>query len=185
MTRVRPTVFLDVRDPATHRALVRVCERAGWARSAAPIPLAAVVADQLPGPPPRRVDVLVVEPTPAASHVAVDAFAAGRVRAVVAASEPDTLPRALELARAGYGIVPRLVVEAADRLPALSPRLHRVLQHVLRGRTNAAISRSMAQSLSSTKRDVSTLLDLFDAPNRQVLVVTAMRLGIRPSHGAP
>ena len=181
MTAPGPTVFLDVRDSGTCLALVHACEHAGWSRCATAVPRAALVADQVVANQHRRVDALVVEPTPAASRVAVDAFTAGRVLAVVAANEPHTLPLALELARAGYGIVPRIVVEAADRLPELAPRLERVLQLVLRGRTNAAISRTLAQSLSSTKRDISQLLQLFDAPNRSVLVATAMRLGIRPA----
>ena len=183
MSPAAPAVYLDVRDAGTCLALLHACEHAGWSRCTTAIPRAAVVADQLGTDGHRPVDALVVEPTPAASRVAVDAFTAGRVLAVVAANEPHTLPRALELARAGYGIVPRSVVEAAERLPTIPPRLDRVLQLVLRGRTNAAISRTLAQSLSSTKRDISQLLQLFDAPNRSVLVATAMRLGIRPGPG--
>ena len=183
MTAAAPTVFLDLRDATTCLALVHACETAGWARSRVPEPRAAVVADQLVTHVHRRLDALVIEPTPAASRLAVEAFTGGRAASVVAATEPHTLPRALELARDGYGIIPRIVVEAAERLPEIPPRLERVLQLVLRGRTNAAISRTLAQSLSSTKRDISHLLDLFDAPNRQVLVAAAMRLGIRARGG--
>lgn len=183
MTSGSPTVFLDLRDAATCLALVHACEAAGWTRSNVPTPRGAIVVDQVVVPVHRRVDALVIEPTPAASRLALEAFTAGRVLAVVAAGEPHTLPPALELARAGYGVVPRRVVEAAERVPQLSPRLDQVLQLVLRGRTNSAISRALVQSLSSTKRDVSSLLQLFDAPNRQALVATAMRLGIAPRGG--
>ncbi len=175
-----PTVFLDLRDTTMQRALVHACEAAGWSRTSAPTPSTALVADRAPTAGRPALDALVIEPTPAASHAAVEAFTAGRVRAVVAATEPHTLPRALELVRSGYGIVPRLVLDAADRLPALPARLERVLQLVLRGSTNAAISRVVNQSLSSTKRDISALLRLFDAPNRQALTATAVRMGVRP-----
>ncbi len=178
-----PRVFIDLRDASIRPALLHACEAAGWSRTAAPTPSTAVVADQLSGPAPRPLDVLVIDPTPASSRLAMDAFAAGRVRAIVASTEPHTLPRALELALAGYGIVPRVVVEAAERLPEIPARLERVLQLVLRGRTNMVISRALNQSLSSTKRDISMLLRLFDASNRQALIAAAMRMGIRPGGG--
>ena len=141
--------------------------------------------DQLVTRAPRPLDVLVTDPTPASSRLALEAFTAGRALAIVASTEPHTLPRALELARAGYGIVPRVVVEAAERLPEIPARLEQVLQLVLRGRTNVVISRALGQSLSSTKRDMTMLLHLFDAANRQALIAAAMRMGIRPGGGLP
>ena len=180
-----PRVFIDLRDTSIRPALLHACEAAGWSRTAAPTARTALVADQLVTRAPRPLDVLVTDPTPASSRLALEAFTAGRALAIVASTEPHTLPRALELARAGYGIVPRVVVEAAERLPEIPVRLQQVLQLVLRGRTNVVISRALGQSLSSTKRDMTMLLHLFDAANRQALIAAAMRMGIRPGGGLP
>jgi DNA-binding NarL/FixJ family response regulator len=131
------------------------------------------------------IGVLVIVATPAASRRALEAFTAGRIRAVVDASEPEELPIALRLLRQGLGVVPTRVVEAANRVPVLRPRLERTLQLVLRGQSNRVIARAVHESEATAKRDVAELLRLFDAPNRMALAATAIRLGYPIDAPAP
>ncbi len=173
-------MYLHLHDQATRLALVYACEEAGLRQLRAPKHDTVVVSDQLVTMAGHGVDVLVVEPTPAACQRGMAAFVAGQARAVVAATEPASLPQAVALCGAGFGVVPRLVVDAAARMPNLPPRLQHILELVLRGRTNHDIARTLHLSLSVTKRNVQTLLQVFDAPNRQGLVAAAVRMGIRP-----
>ena len=173
-------VHLDVADPTLRFALAHACHEAGWPRSAAAAADAWLVNDRVPAPG-AVADVLVVPLTPLACRRALDAFAAGLVRAVVPSDEPWALPPALDLAGTGMGCVPHGLVEQAQRFPPLRPRLERTLHLVVRGATVAAMSRALHQSPSSTKRDIAELLRLCDAPSRVALAATVVRLGMPPS----
>lgn len=173
------TVHLEVVDTTLRYALSFACDAAGWVRSPVARRGVAQVGDRVPSEAaPTTLDVLVVQPTPLACRRGLDAFSAGRVRALVSADEPEELPRALELRRSGVSSVPCTLVDAALRFPVLRPRLERTLQLVVRGATVASISRALHQSPSSTKRDIGELLRLFDAPSRLALATTALRLGV-------
>lgn len=173
-------VHLDLADAAVRFALSFALDQAGWVRAAERGPGTAVVADGLGddahAPP---LDVLVLTPTPAASRRALDALLAGRVRSIVSSDDPAGLPAALEGGRAGLQVVADGVVAAAQRFPALTPRLDRTLLLVVRGRGNRDIARLLQVSEATTKRDVTDLLRRFDAPNRVALATAALRLGWR------
>lgn len=176
-------VHLDLCDTATRFAFSFAADQAGWSRTAGPARDVTLVADRLSAradAPP--LDVLVLVASPVASRRAIDAFTAGRVRAVVSSAEPESLPTALEGARRGLSVLSTEVVEAAQRFPPLTGRLERTLHLVIRGRPNRDIARELRQSEATTKRDVAELLRRFDATNRVALAATALRLGL-PADG--
>lgn len=174
-------MHIDIHDVAVRFALSFAVEQAAWRRATAPAADVALVADRVPVRPDLPpVDVLVVAPNPAASRAGLDAFTAGRVRAVVSATEPASLPLALENGRHGLGVVSRSVLSAAHDFPRLTPRLDHTLRQVMRGRSNREIARGLCQSEATTKRDVAELLRHFDVTNRVALAAAALRLGIGP-----
>jgi DNA-binding NarL/FixJ family response regulator len=176
-------VHLDVADRSVRYALSFAVDQAGWIRTRRRGPDVATVGDRLlqaPDAPP--LDVLVVHPVPALSRAALEAFAAGSVRAVVTTTDPSALPRALEASRRELCLVSRAVVESAQGFPVLTARLERTLHLVVRGRQNRDIARDLGLSEATAKRDVAELLRRFDAPNRVALAATALRLGL-PTDG--
>jgi DNA-binding CsgD family transcriptional regulator len=180
---LRPSVFVDIRATTLRLAMAFAVEEAGWTLTLRAAEGAARVSDRLPlGSPEPPLDVLVVPPTSSASRRAVDAFAAGIVRAVVPTTTPRDLPHALELVGRGLSVLPTAMVDAALGWPALRPRLEHTLHLVLRGCTNRHIAAATHQSEATVKRDVAELLRLFDAPNRLALAATATRLGYEPTH---
>lgn len=178
------TVFLDLQDLTVRMALAFAVDEAGWVRSPVAAAGAVHVGDRVLAEPAPPLDVLVTTTSPAACRRAVDAFAAGSVRAVLRATDPSGLPAVLHLARRGLGVVPAAVVEAARGFPVLPPRLERTLGLVLRGWSNQVIARHLHQSEATTKRDVADLLRRFDAPNRVALAAAAIRLGVHPAGGS-
>ena len=183
MTGAEPPrlVHLDLHDTATRFALSFAVDQAGWTRVADAATAHARVTDRLVvRPDAPAIDVLVVAPTPASSRRAIDAFTEGLVRAVLATTDPQGLPDALDAGRQGRNLVSGAVVQAAQGFPSLSPRLERTLLLLVRGRANRDIARELGQSEATTKRDVADLLHRFDAPNRVALAATAWRLGLSP-----
>jgi DNA-binding NarL/FixJ family response regulator len=178
-----PTVYVDLLDTTQRLAMTFVAGEAGWVGAPSVGSADLHVADRLAEEAAPPLDVLVVPAVPAPSRRAVDAFTTGRVRAVVDAAVPDELPIALSLLRTGLGVVPTRIVDAANRVPALRPRLERTLQLVLRGQSNRVIARAVHESEATAKRDVGELLRLFDAPNRLALATTAIRLGYQLDPG--
>jgi len=180
--RHRPSVFVDIGPTTLRLAMAFAVEEAGWTLSPRATDGAARVCDRVPrGSPEPPLDVLVVTPTSSASRRAVDAFAAGNVRAIVWTTTPRELPHTLELVGRGLSVVPTAVVEAALGWPALRPRLEHTLHLVLRGCSNRHIAAATHQSEATVKRDVAELLRLFDAPNRLALAATVTRLGYEPA----
>jgi DNA-binding NarL/FixJ family response regulator len=183
MTGAQPPrlVHLDLRDLATRFALSFAVDQAGWTRVGDRTGAHARVADRLaPLPDEPALDVLVLAPTPANSRRGIDAFTSGLVRSVVASTDPQALPDALEAGRKGRNLVSGSVLQAAQGFPSLTPRLERTLLLLVRGRANRDIARELGQSEATTKRDVADLLRRFDAPNRVALAATAWRLGLSP-----
>ena len=181
----QPSVFVDLVDTTQRVAMSFVAHEAGWAPARSARSADVHVGDRVLDSSAPPLDVLVIPAAPAPSRRAVEAFTTGRVRAVVDAAEPDELPIALSLLRSGLGVVPVRVLEAANRVPALRPRLERTLQLVLRGQSNRRIARVVHESEATAKRDVAELLRLFDAPNRLALAATAIRLGYQLEPAEP
>ena len=77
-------------------------------------------------------------------------------------------------------LVPERVVELATLAPALNRRQQETLRLVAQGRSNQAVAMAMRQSLSTVKRTLSELLDVFDVPNRAALLSAAAALGFVP-----
>jgi DNA-binding NarL/FixJ family response regulator len=183
MTRAEPPrlVHLGLRDLAARFALSFAVDQAGWTRVNDGSRPHARVADRLVVAPDQpALDVLVLAPTPANSRRGIDAFTSGLVRAVVASTDPQALPDALEAGRKGRHLVSGSVLQAAQGFPSLTPRLEHTLLLLVRGRANRDIARELGQSEATTKRDVAELLHRFDAPNRVALAATAWRLGLSP-----
>jgi DNA-binding NarL/FixJ family response regulator len=171
-------VRIDLEDSSVRFALCYAVERAGWIRTRRGGAGVASIADRVSDAADEPIDVLVVPPTPAASRGAMDAFARGAARAVIAATDPAAVPRALEAVRLGLCTVSQSVAVAARDFPSLTPRLERTLLLVLRGRRNKEIARDLRLSEATVKRDLAELLHRFGVPNRVTLVATALRLGL-------
>jgi DNA-binding NarL/FixJ family response regulator len=61
--------------------------------------------------------------------------------------------------------------------PRVSERQVETLQLLAAGRSSRAIAQALRSSESTAKRDISELLQLFDAANRTALVTAATSLG--------
>jgi DNA-binding CsgD family transcriptional regulator len=171
-----PPVQIEVANLTLRLALCFVAEDAGYPRGMSADAL--VVSDTIPpGDGDRPVDVLVVDTRPVACQRAIGAVSAGTARSVICTDEPDRLPLALRGLEEQVSIVPRRVIECANRAPALSARLLGTLQQVAAGASNQKIATATHASVSTVKRDFAHLLDLFDAPNRLALTAAAIRLG--------
>ena len=176
-------VHLDLSDTAMRFAFSFAVDEAGWSRTAGPARDVTLVADRLttrPDAPP--LDVLVLAPSPVASQRAIEAFTAGRVRAVVSSGSRTRCRAPSRELVGGLSVLSTAIVEAAQRFPTLSGRLERTLHLVIRGRPNREIARELHQSEATTKRDIAELLRRFDATNRVALAATALRLGL-PADG--
>ena len=172
---LRP-VQIDVSNVTVRLALCFVAEDAGYVRGSSSE--AITVSDSLPmGEAAVPVDVLVIDARPVACQRAIGAVSQGTARAVICTDEPGRLPAALRAVNDELSVVPQRVIECANRAPTLSPRLLRTLQLVAGGASNQAIARATHESVSTVKRNVAHLLELFDAPNRLTLTATAIRLG--------
>jgi DNA-binding NarL/FixJ family response regulator len=176
---LRP-VQIDVSNVTVRLALCFVAEDAGFVRGTSTGAL--TVSDMLPaGDTSVPVDVLVIEARPVACQRALGAVSQGTARAVICNDEPDRLPAALRAVHDDLSVVPQRVIECANRAPVLSPRLLRTLQLVANGASNQTIARATHESVSTVKRNVAHLLELFDAPNRMALTSTAIRFGYQLS----
>jgi DNA-binding CsgD family transcriptional regulator len=171
-------VHLSIADTTLRLALSFVLDDSGYRRTHDPKAATVVVAtafglgaDRLP------IDVLVVPPFPASAHAAMDAVNKGLARGVLSATDPLRLPFTIEAVLSGVVVVPIEVVDAANGAPQLGPRLEDTLRLVLDGCSNNVIARRLHQSESTVKRDITELLEAFDAHNRAALVSVASRLG--------
>ena len=171
---LRP-VQIDVSNVTVRLALCFVAEDAGFVRGTSSE--AITVSDTLPAGDGVAVDVLVIDARPVACQRAIGAVSQGTAKAVICNDEPDRLPTALRAVSDDLSVVPQRVIECANRAPVLSPRLLRTLQLVASGASNQVIARATHESVSTVKRNVAHLLELFDAPNRMALTSTAIRLG--------
>jgi DNA-binding NarL/FixJ family response regulator len=172
---LRP-IQIDVSNVTVRLALCFVAEDAGFVRGHSTE--AITVTDTLPGgDAPAPIDVLVIEARPVACQRAIGAVSQGTARAVICNDEPDRLPAALRAVTDELAVVPKRVIECANRAPVLSARLLKTLQLVASGMSNQGIARTTHESLSTVKRNVAQLLEVFDAPNRMALTSTAIRLG--------
>ena len=169
-------VQIDVANMTVRLALCFVAEDAGFMRGNSDE--AITVSDTFPaGDAVTPIDVLVIDAQPVACQRAVGAVSSGAARAVICTDEPDRLPAALRAVSDDLSVVPQRVIECANRAPVLSPRLLRTLQLVAGGSSNQTIARATHESVSTVKRNVAQLLEMFDAPNRMALTATAIRLG--------
>jgi DNA-binding NarL/FixJ family response regulator len=168
---------VDVESVVVRLALLHITEGAGWAtcdhtdRDCS----CARIADRCPSE--GRVSVLVVRDEPAACQDAIAAIVQGRAGSIVLWNEPGALPIALDAIAERSTLVPTRVFDLASEAPQVSDRQRRVLRLMAAGRSNQAIAQSLRQSLSTVKRDVAELLDLFDVPNRAALISASGALG--------
>lgn len=102
--------------------------------------------------------------------------------------EPESLLTVLDGFGHGTVVLSRRVIDLAAAAPAVSERQLRTLRLVAMGRSNHGIASSLGQSVSTIKREIAELLQVFDAPNRAALLTTAAELGFvgqcrHPAHG--
>lgn len=187
--QVDAEVRIDVESVVVRLALLHVAEALGRSRCSHQARCACPqVADR--GAPGSVIDVLVTHDDPLSCQRAIDAAMDGRARAVVLWDEPHALGLALDAVARRSLLLPARVLELAASAPRLSARQERTLRLVALGRSNPAIAASLHQSLSTTKRDLAELLEVFDVPNRAALMSRATALGFgclsasaRPSPG--
>jgi DNA-binding NarL/FixJ family response regulator len=172
---LRP-VHIEVSNVTVRLALCFVAEDAGFVRGSSTG--AITVSDTMPSAhAPAPVDVLVIAARPLACQRALSALSQGTARAVICNDEPHRLPAARRAVNDELSVVPHRVIHCANRAPILSARLLRTLQLIAKGASNQNIARVTYDSLSTVKRNVTQLLEAFDAPNRMALTSTAIRLG--------
>jgi DNA-binding NarL/FixJ family response regulator len=174
--RERGTIAIEVSSVVVRLALLHVTEEVGWCpcRHPAPCPCVRVTDDAVrSGPAP----ILVVRDRAAECLEALRALTDGRVRALVLWDEPETLVAALEALGHDACLVPRRVIELAASAPRLSHRQRATLRMLALGRSNRLIASAQQQSLSTAKRDIAELFDLFDVTNRAALTSAASSLG--------
>jgi DNA-binding NarL/FixJ family response regulator len=167
-------VDIDVADTTLRLALCFVAEDSGWQRGPTDDRALLVSTRARAG---TTVHVLVVEPRPADCKAAIEAVASGRALAILCADEPDRLAMALDAARAGFALIPGRVIAAANAAPTLDGRLRETLSLVAAGNSNASIARTLHESESTAKRDVATLMRLFDVTSRRALAGVAAQAG--------
>jgi DNA-binding CsgD family transcriptional regulator len=169
-------VRIDVTNLTVRLALCFVAEDAGFPRGSSSE--AMTVSDTIPaGEFAVPIDVLVIDARPVACQRAIGAISQGSARSGICNDEPDRLPSALRAVNDHLSVMPRRVIECANRAPVLSSRQFRILQLIAAGASNQKIATTTYASLSTVKRDVAHLLELFDAPNRLALTAAAVRLG--------
>ena len=172
----RGTLVLEVSSVVVRLALLHVAEQAGWQRCGHEDRCRCVVVTDRP-PTGYARHVLVVRDVPADCQAGLDAVMEGRACSVVLWDEPETLATVFEALEHESVLVPRRVVELASSAPRLTPRQRSTLRLVSIGRSNDGIAAALHQSISTAKRDIAELFELFDAPNRAALICSASALG--------
>lgn len=178
LSRRRGAVSLDIASSTLRLALTHVAEESGWYRCTHTDPARCEcvhLTDRLVHDAPDQ--VVVVQDNPAECQAAVEAVIAGQARSVLLATEPETLDAVFAALDRDSILVPRRVAELAACAPRLNQRLRTTLKLVVAGRSNQAIARAQHQSISTTKRDITELFELFDVTNRAALTRAAGRLG--------
>lgn len=171
----RGTVRLDVSSVVVRLALLHVAEEAGWYECSHAAPCGCLTLTDRLGT--SATDVLVVQDRSAACQLALDAVLRGTAGGVVLWDEPESLLTVLEGVAHDSIVLSRRVVDLAASAPTLSDRQHRTLRLVAMGRSNHGIAATLGQSVSTVKREITDLLQLFDAPNRAALLTSAASLG--------
>ncbi len=172
--RQRGMVAIDVASVVVRLALLHVAEEAGWYPCRHHDSCDCVrISDHVSG---GRL-VLVVRDRAAECQQALEAVTTGQARAVVLWDEPETLLAAFEALCHDACLVPRRVVDLAASAPRLTQRQHATLRMLALGRSNRLIATAHHQSLSTAKRDIADLFELFDVTNRAALTSAASSLG--------
>lgn len=183
-----PTRFgfsVEVVDDALREELIGVGTRSGWCHRGSGEPGDCCVTDR-PATECGRSDgaeVLVVEPSPYAAQLALEALGSGCVAALVSRVRPQGLATALEAVAKGWVVAPCDVVERASEMPELTERQLEVIQAVVSGLSTSEMAHALHLSLASVKRELSTLYRGLGAGNRVSLVVLGRSLGFQPHPG--
>jgi DNA-binding NarL/FixJ family response regulator len=175
-------VQILVGDTTLRLALSFVAEDAGYVRRDCDDALRIVDLSHLSS---SLAAVVVVDSRPALCRYAVSLVSQGRTRGVLAADEPEHLVPTLAAVQSGLVVLPHQVIERANAAPLLRPRQARTLQLVLAGLSNSRIADHSNASISTIKRDIAELLEIFDAPNRLTLASTAVRMGYASAASGP
>jgi DNA-binding NarL/FixJ family response regulator len=138
----------------------------------APLAKLPIVTDR-----PLRDGVLVLRALPAECAVVVHQCGFAGIAAVVCEDNLTQLAVVLTAVLEGHRVVGRRVLELAQRLPKLTLRQHRVLQHLGRGQPVHQLGRDLKTSPATVKREIATLEAAFGVTNRTQLALTAQRLG--------
>src|SRR5258707_1055317 len=117
-------VHIDVTNLTVRLALCFVAEDAGYPRGSS--------AEAM----------TVTDTIPVACQRAIGAVSQGAARAVICTDEPDRLPSPLRAVNEQLSVMPRRVIECANRAPVLTARLLRTLQLVAGGASNQKIAMS-------------------------------------------
>ncbi len=182
---VRHPVQVEVGVVVVQLALLYVIESNGWERCPHTTQCDChVVADSEPRQHAPPIDVLVVRDAPAACQAGLECVVSGRASSLVLWDAPESLQLALEGLCQGNAVIPRRVIDLARAAPRLTRRQRDTLRLLALGRSSRVIAEALHQSESTTKRDISELLQLFDAPNRAAMISAASGLGFLAPVGA-
>lgn len=175
-------VAVRVPDRPLEIALRAVLEHHGFGAPDGPANVACEVVTS-PGAAADSVPtVLLVDPSPLRSQLAMGAMAAGRVDAVVAGQCIDDLPFVLEaLLERGLSLVSSLVRRRARLLPPLTKRQHMLLTLVSGAHVkHERACRLLACSPTTFKREVRQLRESLGLGSRHELPQYARSMGYSP-----
>jgi DNA-binding CsgD family transcriptional regulator len=170
------TVRVAVESTVVRFALLHVIDTSGWQLCAHTEPCRCLtLADRASVDRPST--VLVVRDAPGPCLESINDVMAGRALGVVLWNEPEALAAVFEAVRFQSTVIPSRAIELATNAPRLTIRQRDTLRLLGAGRSNRAIAMMTNQSISTTKRDIAGLLEIFDVPNRAALITAATALG--------
>lgn len=170
------TVRVEVSAAVVRLALSHVAQSAGWRTCAHAGSCGCLLLTDVGGARNHR-SIRVVRDTPAECLDALELVMNGHACSLVLWNEPEALVAIFEAVRHSATVIPNRIIELATLAPRLSERQRSTLRLLASGRSNRGVAATLQQSVSTSKRDIAELLQIFDVPNRAALMSTATSLG--------
>jgi DNA-binding CsgD family transcriptional regulator len=128
----------------------------------------------------RRCTILAVAPLPRPCAELVGRVINGGVQGGFCVDQLDDVALVADAARASLVALPERIRELAAQMPTVSRRQVEIVEALMAGRSNRQMSRDLALSTATVKRELSCISQAFGATNRLSICSTAYELGFRP-----
>lgn len=174
----RTKVVVKIRDQWLKLAVTALLESSGYHVMSVDHEEALIVTDDeaIQGQDVVR----LVEDRSGPSKEAFDALIEARVGALVSKRDPAYLPIALQAIEHGMLVAPHHIIDSAQAIPAISTRQAKILNLIGAGLSNRQIAIRLSVSDAIIKREVSSLLRIFDTNSRVNLAMRSAEIGYRP-----